>query len=612
MNKFLVKIQNIFKILIIRLRPKVKSLIDVLVVMLSILTSFLSLYTILSIVYAFGFDVEYETIFNQKIYKYIYYTILLESIIVIVRGYIQKRSKNNKSKLYITIPLMVLGVIWLLPQKMLDSNIVLQLLNHNYLILLLTLVQSIVKMSAIITRSLTNRISPNQIFVGSFVMLIIIGMGLLLLPRATYSPLSIIDALFMSVSAICVTGLSTVDIPTTFTTTGQILILFLIQIGGIGIMTFTNFFGLIFTGKLSSRNSLMLKDLVTSNGDDRSTNIFATLRNILFITFLVEGIGVYMIYSAIPEGTPERLFIAVFDSVSAFCNAGISLIPNGLQNPAYTNNYMLLVMLSILIVMGGLGFPIVFNLWRWLKISVLNTYRRIFKHKRDYKKTPHVITSNTVIAITTTVILLVLGTVIFFLAEYDNLLAGKSLTGKIISSIFLAVTPRSAGFNTFNPGELAPISLLLLSLLMWIGASPMSTGGGIKTTTFGIAVLNIINTLRGRSTIEIRQRTIAQQTINRAFIIIFTSILIMAVSAMILLALEPQFSTRAVIFETLSAFSTVGISYGITPSLSLPSKILLIIIMFTGRIGPITLLGAFIKQKHRQFYTYPSEHIQIN
>ena len=212
-----------------------------------------------------------------------------------------------------------------------------------------------------------------------------------------------------------------------------------------------------------------------------------------------------------------------------------------------------------------------------------------------------------------TIVLVVGGTILFFITEYNNILHDDTtFFGKLSTSFFLATVPRTAGFSSFSMGALTNISLVIMIIYMWIGGSPMSTAGGIKTTTFAIALLNVISTLRGRDNIEIRQRTIAKQSINRAFIIIFSSLIVVAFGVVILSIFEPTLPTQYAIFEVVAAFSTVGLSLNITASLSVVSKITVLIVMFIGRLGTITILSCFITNKGSQFYQYPTEHIPIS
>jgi Trk-type K+ transport system membrane component len=358
---------------------------------------------------------------------------------------------------------------------------------------------------------------------------------------------------------------------------------------------------------------MLIKDLI--DPDNSVSQIFTTLRNTIFITVAIELLGALFIYEAMGNYTLYGAFIAIFHSISAFCNAGFSTLEAGLFHPDFRNNYLLLNSLSWLIIFGGIGFPILFNLWQWIKNKIQKIIYKLQKRSQFSTLNSQLSTlnSNTVIALIMTIILVVGGTILFFITEYNSVLRDDTtFFGKLSTSFFLATVPRTAGFSSFSMGSLTNISVVIMILYMWIGGSPMSTAGGIKTTTFAIALLNVINTLRGRDHIEIRQRTIAKQSINRAFIIIFSSLVIVAFGVVILSIFEPQLPTQYAIFEVVSAFSTVGLSLNLTASLSIVSKITILIVMFIGRLGTITILSCFISNKGTQFYQYPTEHIPIS
>lgn len=578
---------------------------------LSIVNMLLSVFVVASLIYAFGFRVSYEEAISLTLFRFAFFSFYVEHCVIFLPDIVRKKfTKSWYFSMTIFVLMSVILIFWTLPQSVVDKSVILGFICHDYVTMALVSVQAIIKFSAMLTASLSNRLSPNWIFVGSFALMIMIGTGLLLMPRATYVPISLLDSLFTTVSAVCVTGLSVVDVSTTFTFIGQVILLLLIQLGGIGIMTFTSFFGLMYAGKHSSRNKLLIKDLIDS--DKGVSQIFTTLRNILFLTFLIEGLGAWVIYRAIADYTWHGVFVAVFHSVSAFCNAGFSTVPEGLYNVALRDNYLLLNTISILIIFGGLGFPILFNIWGWIKISTRKLVCKLFGRWHLFVNMPRILTSNSVIVLIVTTFLLLSGTLVFFITEYSNVLEGKSFLGKLSTAFFLSVTPRTAGFNAFDMSALMPITITYMIIYMWIGGSPMSTAGGIKTTTLGIALLNVWNTLRGREHIEIRHRSLAHHTVNRAFIVMFVSLVVIAVGICLMSAFEPQLSMQAIAFEVVSAFSTVGLSLNITPTLTVYSKVILIIIMFIGRMGLLTLLSCFIPESESKFYNYPTENIPVN
>ena len=617
------RIIGLYKSILMRLQLMLSPVISWVFNAVSLINALTSVVVIAFLIYALGFLVAFDQAIPLTLFLFSFYSFFCEytfNLLKYIKSHIKPTNTKYRKKKKIT-PIFIilysiiitLSIVWLLPTEWLEKYwSVFNILRHNYLMIAIVAIDALLKLSAVITHSLSSKISPSWIMVGSFLAMIIIGTGLLLLPRATVNGITFFDALFTATSAVCVTGLTTIDVASTFTTAGHVIILILIQLGGIGIMTFTSFFGLMFAGKHPSQNKMLIKDLI--DPENSISQIFTTLRNIILITLSVELLGALFIYQAMGDYSLYGVFVAIFHSISAFCNAGFSTLENGLFHPDFRTNYLLLNSLSWLIIFGGIGFPILFNIWQWIKQRCLQLYDAIFRRSRrmfDHKA--RTLTSNTVIAVIMTIVLVVGGTILFFITEYNNILHDDTtFFGKLSTSFFLATVPRTAGFSSFSMGALTNISLVIMIIYMWIGGSPMSTAGGIKTTTFAIALLNVISTLRGRDNIEIRQRTIAKQSINRAFIIIFSSLIVVAFGVVILSIFEPTLPTQYAIFEIVAAFSTVGLSLNITASLSVVSKITVLIVMFIGRLGTITILSCFITNKGSQFYQYPTEHIPIS
>lgn len=617
------RIIGLYKSALMRLQLMLSPIISWVFNAVSLINALTSIVVIAFLIYALGFLVAFDQAIPLNLFLFSFYFFFCEytfNLFKYIKSHIKPTNTRYKTKKKITpifiilyIIIITLSIVWILPTEWLEKYwSVFKILRHNYLMIAIVAIEALLKLSAVITHSLSNKISPSWIMVGSFLAMIIAGTGLLLLPRATVNGISFFDALFTATSAVCVTGLTTIDVASTFTTVGHIIILILIQLGGIGIMTFTSFFGLMFAGKHPSQNKMLIKDLI--DPDNSISQIFTTLRNIILITLSVELIGALFIYEAMGDYSLYGAFVAIFHSISAFCNAGFSTLESGLFHHDFRTNYLLLNSLSWLIIFGGIGFPILFNIWQGIKQRCLQLYDAIFhRSSRMFDHKARTLTSNTVIAVIMTVVLVVGGTLLFFITEYNNILHDDTtFFGKLSTSFFLATVPRTAGFSSFSMGALTNISLVIMIIYMWIGGSPMSTAGGIKTTTFAIALLNVISTLRGRDHIEIRQRTIAKQSINRAFIIIFSSLIVVAFGVVILSIFEPTLPTQYAIFEVVAAFSTVGLSLNITASLSIVSKITILIVMFIGRLGTITILSCFITNKGSQFYQYPTEHIPIS
>lgn len=450
--------------------------------------------------------------------------------------------------------------------------------------------------------------NPAIVFVGSFFAIIIIGAFLLMLPRATVEGISFTDALFTATSAVCVTGLTVLNTSTDFTIVGQSIIISLIQIGGLGILTFTSFFAFFFRGSSSFKEGLNVSNFISQ---DTMKDVLKAALNVVIFTISVELIGAAFIYSSILD-IPEienKFFFSVFHSISAFCNAGFSTIENGLSENFIQFNYYMQWVVILLIVFGGLGYNIIFNFYQYFKTYVLE----FFDRKRIHKQIS-IMTLNSKIVLYTTGILLVGGFVFLWLSESNNLLnLHDTLLGKITFTAFNAVTPRTAGFNTMDFTQYTVPSLLFIIFLMWIGASPASTGGGIKTSTFALATLNIFAIARGKSRIQLLGRRISSESTSRAFAILCISLIIIGMAILGLLIFEPKGTDLlTVVFECFSAYSTVGLSLNFTPTMSEPSKYVIILTMFIGRIGMLNLMIGLLRQINHQFYEYPKENILIN
>lgn len=451
-------------------------------------------------------------------------------------------------------------------------------------------------------------LNPAQLFVLSFAGIIGVGTTLLMLPNATHDGISFIDALFTSASAVCVTGLVVVDTGSHFTYFGQTILVLLIQAGGIGIMTFSSYFSYFFKGGASYQNRLMLQDM---NNSDKIADVFNALKRIILVTFLIEAVGSVIIYFSVNSGVIElpgkRMFFSIFHSVSAFCNAGFSTLPNSLYEIGFRTNYTLHLTIAFLFIMGGLGFPIVFNALTYFKHLVVN---RLIRKRAIYK--PWVIGINTRIVLVTTAVLLVVGTGLFYFFEADNTLSEHSGFGKVVTSFFGAATPRTAGFNTVDTSALHFSTIMIIMVLMWIGASPGSTGGGVKTSTFALAILNFISIARGKDRVEAFRREISPMSTRRAFAVVSLSIMVIGLSILLLSYSDGNKGLLPIAFESFSAFSTVGLSLGITSQLSAAGKMIIIVTMFIGRVSMLTILVAFMRKMVNLKYKYPLEEIIIN
>ncbi|MDI3533757.1 MAG: trk/ktr system potassium uptake protein [Thermosediminibacterales bacterium] len=436
-------------------------------------------------------------------------------------------------------------------------------------------------------------LNPTQMVVLGFVVAIFTGTILLYLPISTNEPISFLDALFTATSAVCVTGLVVVDTGTRFTVFGQIVIMFLIQIGGLGLMTSATLIFLLTGKKIHLRERLIIQEQL----NQFSLEGLVRLSKYIFrLTFFVEGIGAALLaIEFIPQfGIGKGIFFSIFHAVSAFCNAGFDLMGNFASLTAYKENTLVTLVISSLFVVGGLGFTVVLDLYGKRNFSKLNLHSKM--------------------VLTVTVFLIIVAAVGIFALEYSNpeTLGNLSIKGKILGAYFQAVTPRTAGFNTIPIDKMTSTSLFLIITLMFIGASPASTGGGIKTATFGTIVAAIIALVRGNEDVDIFKKRIPLDIVMKSFVIVFMSLTLITVVTIILTATEASYATfKEVLFEVTSAFGTVGLSMGITTNLTTIGRIFIIITMFAGRVGPLSLALAIGNKKTKKTYHYPEEKLLV-
>ncbi len=438
---------------------------------------------------------------------------------------------------------------------------------------------------------------------SGFLFIILWGTFFLLLPQSTAAGgIPFIDALFTATSAVCVTGLSVVDIGTTFTLLGQVTILALIQLGGIGVAFFAILFGFVFTGRINIGQKSLFSQAMTPHA---RWDIWGVFRIIFMVTVTVELIGAVLI--AIPMmkilgDDPLRAFYyGLFHSVSAFCNAGFSLLPANLM--AVKREPLAIIPVMSLIVIGGIGFFVIDDL-----LQVIRTRRR------------HQLALHTKIVLVTTALLIVIGAAVIGLLEFHNTFSGESTGLLIMDSLFNSITPRTAGFNTVNMADMLNPSIFIVIILMFIGASPASTGGGVKTSTFAVIVLLIRSQFRGDGAVSAFKRTVPTDTVLTAHIIMALSTALVIIMTFLVLSFDLVGAPAKIaghgifvssLFETVSAFGTVGLSMGITPYLSWASKFLISVTMFIGRVGPLTVLLALQKRAGAVQFTYSEENLMV-
>lgn len=488
-----------------------------------------------------------------------------------------------------------------------------QILYSTKFLYIIVASYSVVTLCFGLFRMIGRRTSPSLLMSGSFLVFILIGSFLLMLPKCTYHGISYIDSLFISTSAVSITGLTPLDIPSTFTPLGITIIAVLIQIGALGVMTFTSFFAIFFSGNTSIYSQLMLKDMVYSK---TMSALIPTLLYILGFTLLIEVCGAILIFISIHGTlgmtTAQEIAFSAFHSLSAFCNAGFSTLPDGLSNPLLLGrNYSIYWIMSALIIAGAMGFPILVNFRDAISIR-LRRMSPFNRRRRSDIKEVHLYNMNTKIVLVTFSVLFLAGALAFFFLEYDNSLAGMPTWGKITQSVFNSATPRSAGFSSVNPAGFLSPTLLIVMFLMWIGGASQSTAGGIKVNTFAAIWLNLRAIVRDTPRVTAFRRTVTIPSIRRANAVVAISILSYTLFSITLVILEPGLPLKELLFESLSALFTVGSSLGATPALSGGSEILLCCAMFLGRVGIISLLTGIMGRRHGIAPTYPTDNIIIN
>ena len=445
-----------------------------------------------------------------------------------------------------------------------------------------------------------NYLSRNPMLypVAGFLVLILVGTILLLMPFSSNFDLTFSDALFMATSASCVNGLAVISIGHDLSFAGQFILLSLIEVGGIGIMAISTIIMLIVHsnmsfGQLSAFNS-------SYSADDSSSATYV-VKKVVIITLAIELCGAIMLFTQFSDMPIwERIFFSIFHAISGFCNAGFSLLDNSMQG--FSTNVVVNITLIFLIICGGFGF---------LALSE-------FVSSKKNKIPGKYLTLHTRLVLLMTVTLITLGMFLMLRMEWDGVLMDYSFFDKILISLFQSVTTRSGGYSTVNFELLSAPLLFTMILLMFIGASPGSCGGGIKTTTAAIIVLLGINRFLGRKKTQVFNRTIPEETVSRAVRIFVLSVIFIAIACILLLHFETanlsvhlgQERFLELLFETVSAFSTCGLSMGITEYLTTSGKILLSVVMFVGRLGPLVLVQAVVLHPHSDAY-YSEENVMV-
>lgn len=445
-------------------------------------------------------------------------------------------------------------------------------------------------------RRILDRMSPAQIIVGYYFMAVVISTILFSLPIALQDGvhLSFIDALFLAVSAVSVTGLSVVDITETFSTTGYFIMLFVMQFGGIGVMTLGTFVWLVFRKKIGFKER---KLIMADQNQLFFSGLVKMIREILILFLIVEAIGTLILTVYLFHYYPsvsEAFMQAIYMVVSATTNAGFDIVGNSLI--PFADDYFIQFMNILLIIFGSIGYAVLLEVKTFLTRKPTDPVY----HFSLYTK----LTTVTFFG------LIVIGTIMIILLEFNHFFAGKSWTDSFFYALFQSVTTRNAGLSTMDVSQLTNPTLFLMCLLMFIGASPSSVGGGIRTTTFAVNMLFLYNYARGRQSIKVFNREIHDDDVKKSVVVTMIAMIVCGLGIFSLSITEP-FSIMEIIFEVCSAFGTTGLSLGITASLSVLGKITVIILMFIGRVGILSFIFMLGEEKEKERYHYPKERVII-
>lgn len=436
------------------------------------------------------------------------------------------------------------------------------------------------------------RLNTMQILALGFLGTILLGGVLLSLPICNEQPIAFIDALFTSVTAVCVTGLVTIVPATQFTLLGKVILLILIQIGGLGIIACVTGFFVLLRRKITVRERVMIQEVYNMNG---LSGMIAFVMRILKGTFIIEGIGaiLYAIQFVPEYGFVKGIWYAVFHSISAFCNAGIDILGNG-SLIKYVDNPIINFTTMFLIIMGGIGFTVWYDVAHNCKI--------VKEKKQSPKRIFTKLTLHSKLAITMTVILIIVGTVLVFALEHNNpdTIGKMTLGKKLIASAFHSVSTRTAGFATVSQAGLRPGTKFITTIWMFIGGSPAGTAGGIKTTTVAMLLLTCMNVIYGKRDTECFGRRIPTENFRTGFSVVVAGFLFLITGLTLLTVFEPQTDFLSLLYEAVSAIGTVGLTADVTPGLSMAGKIVVMCMMYIGRLGPVTIALVFGTRKSRK------------
>ncbi|APH19530.1 TrkH family potassium uptake protein [Clostridium botulinum] len=438
------------------------------------------------------------------------------------------------------------------------------------------------------------RFTPVQILATGFAIVIFVGAVLLSLPISSQSGqrTPFLDCLFTSTSSVCVTGLIVVDTGTHWTYFGKTVIMLLIEIGGLGFMSFATLLAILLGKKITLKERLVMQEALNTFNIQ---GLVKMAKYILLFTFSIQGGGALLLSTQfIPRyGLAKGLYYSIFHSVSAFCNAGFDLFGNFSSLTSVYNNPVIILVIAFLIIIGGIGFYV------WYEIYNYKGRRKLSTHSK--------------LVLWATFLLLIVGTILMFIFESNNpgTMANMTFNNKILSSFFAAVTPRTAGFNSISTSDMTMAGKFLTILLMFVGGASGSTAGGIKVTTAGVLIMTVVCVVKGKQDTEINKKRISKEIVYRALAITVIGLALVITVTMILSITEVKVPFEYYLYEATSAFGTVGITLGLTTKLSSIGKIVILLTMYAGRVGPLTLAIAFARKLKNSSIKYPEEKILV-
>lgn len=523
-------------------------------------------------------DVQMVLFIAQEVYR----LWIVEEKIKLARSRIPELMLSVVLLGYLILPDQLMGIVNAFMPTLKRESVVVIYLSLTQFAILAVVGRKLLKYGHLVKRL---QLHSGQVMAISFACLILFGTFLLSLPKAVPADcarLDFIDALFTATSGVCVTGLAPINIATQLSFTGQLSLMMLVQIGGFGVMTITALFVMFSSAGISFQMRVMMGDILSEGS---LTNVTSLVEKIIQYTFVIEFVGAVCLYISLGGNfmtiDGDLLFVAIFHSITAFCNAGFSIFSQNLMEPEIVNNLGFLFTISWLIIVGGIGF------------TVLQNVMNLHPFRQREKRLRYQLTVTSKLVLMASFILISFSTlVIFFLQDFDFAPQIASMEN-LINSFFLAVSSRTAGFNNIDPATFAQPVVVVVILLMVIGAGPGSTAGGVKITTFAIVFIALWRMLRGEDRLVLFNREIHREYVRKALMIIFSYCVLSTIAMFLISLIEPDKNILDIAFETVSALSTVGLTRNLTPYLGAGGKAILICLMFIGRVGTLSFFLAF-------------------